>query len=463
MKKSILIGVLCALMLFAFTSCEQSMPSYEQIQYVTVAQKTAYIEGQPLSADNFEVVVHYLDGTTDVYPGAGRVSFGSAEEAGAGVKATGTIAEKSDTIDVLYVAPTGLTAVLSAAEQDCVYTEEGRPATSPSDSIKVVVESATLTADGISWELTKDQIAESLNAADVRLAAGEKTAVGTYTKTTTVSYGSYDFQATVDVTVVENPDDPKNPDYVAPDTARALNKGEVTKLGVVWADVDDSDFADGTYDIDDVDTVAANTITVGDKVVFTLVGLADDMTNRYPYILKAEDYQTVGEATIDDQATDKDDITDRVVGEEDPIPALTATYQFKPDTGKDTPNYGLRASIKLTVTVEDALTSTAVTNPTFVYQGKDVEGVWTATQLEAGKSATLYASDFTAKVKTVGEEEVTLVATTIYGADKYQISAEEATAGASFTVNLQWSYAETELGGPYNGTTQVTVSVANAE
>ena len=47
MRKSILIGVLAALMLFAFTACEQNMPSTPlygaQVESITVAEQPVYI------------------------------------------------------------------------------------------------------------------------------------------------------------------------------------------------------------------------------------------------------------------------------------------------------------------------------------------------------------------------------------------------------------------------------------
>ena len=58
--KKVFIGVLAALMLFAFTACEQSMPSYKQVEYVTLDQTQAFIEYQPLTAKAFSVTVIIL-------------------------------------------------------------------------------------------------------------------------------------------------------------------------------------------------------------------------------------------------------------------------------------------------------------------------------------------------------------------------------------------------------------------
>ena len=57
MRKSILIGVLAALVLFAFTACEPQVVDLtggnRTAQFVVVTQNTPFIEGQDFIAENF--------------------------------------------------------------------------------------------------------------------------------------------------------------------------------------------------------------------------------------------------------------------------------------------------------------------------------------------------------------------------------------------------------------------------
>ena len=70
MRKNVFIGVLAALMLFAFTACEQE--PIDVNGYVptmaTIVQNSAIIEGQPITADLFTATVTFRNGKTDVVP-----------------------------------------------------------------------------------------------------------------------------------------------------------------------------------------------------------------------------------------------------------------------------------------------------------------------------------------------------------------------------------------------------------
>ena len=72
MRKSILIGVLAALMLFAFTACEQNptTPLYgAQVENITVVSQPVFVQGQDLAADEVVLSVNYNDGTSVEYKG----------------------------------------------------------------------------------------------------------------------------------------------------------------------------------------------------------------------------------------------------------------------------------------------------------------------------------------------------------------------------------------------------------
>ena len=76
MRKSILIGVLAALMLFAFTACEQNMPSTPlygaQVESITVDEQPVYIVGFDSEIDPtvIKFSVNYNDGKSYVYTGS---------------------------------------------------------------------------------------------------------------------------------------------------------------------------------------------------------------------------------------------------------------------------------------------------------------------------------------------------------------------------------------------------------
>ena len=71
MKKSISAILVAALMLFAFTACEQQMPTYKVPTGLTISTtKTAYLVGETLDASAFSGVVRYSDGSSDTLSGA---------------------------------------------------------------------------------------------------------------------------------------------------------------------------------------------------------------------------------------------------------------------------------------------------------------------------------------------------------------------------------------------------------
>ena len=70
MKKTILVGFIAALMLFAFVACDNSV-GYKVPTGITVsAAKTEYLVGEPLDLNNFTATVAYSDGTEGTIPGS---------------------------------------------------------------------------------------------------------------------------------------------------------------------------------------------------------------------------------------------------------------------------------------------------------------------------------------------------------------------------------------------------------
>ena len=82
MKKCILIGALAALMLFAFTACEQpglTLPA--NVDYITVVQTKDFVDGDKFSAANFTVYAHDTNGGNTPVNGA-KVEIDETEATG---------------------------------------------------------------------------------------------------------------------------------------------------------------------------------------------------------------------------------------------------------------------------------------------------------------------------------------------------------------------------------------------
>lgn len=80
MKKSILIGALAVMMLFAFTACEQTPIDVigKEVSFISVQQTGDFVEGQPFDASKFDLVVNYKNSAApDVVNGVGYVAEGS--------------------------------------------------------------------------------------------------------------------------------------------------------------------------------------------------------------------------------------------------------------------------------------------------------------------------------------------------------------------------------------------------
>ena len=69
--KKYFIGVLAALMLFAFTACDNSVPtvSYNDVSYVEVEQVKSFLEGDAATEDGFQIVVNYTSASPVVISG----------------------------------------------------------------------------------------------------------------------------------------------------------------------------------------------------------------------------------------------------------------------------------------------------------------------------------------------------------------------------------------------------------
>ena len=70
MKKTILVSLIAALMLFAFVACDNSVPSvYNGVVSAEVQQIKGYFNGEEATEDGFQIVVNYAEGSPRIIPG----------------------------------------------------------------------------------------------------------------------------------------------------------------------------------------------------------------------------------------------------------------------------------------------------------------------------------------------------------------------------------------------------------
>ena len=121
MKKCILIGALAALMLFAFTACEQpglTLPA--NVDYITVVQTKDFVDGDKFSAANFTVYAHDTNGGNTPVNGA-KVEIDETEATGGDKLTDGKVASGKNYVAkaTLKVAGSAETITLDAS---CSFT-----------------------------------------------------------------------------------------------------------------------------------------------------------------------------------------------------------------------------------------------------------------------------------------------------------------------------------------------------
>ncbi len=449
MKKSILTIALAAMMLVAFTACEQQMPVYKSADYIEINQVSDFIKGQDFDANWFSVTINFTDGSTKTVAGSGVVTEAdwSKYSVTATVKTVNGDMTQSFTATALDPESIVIDAATNPVTQ--VYVEATKNA-----NVKVNVKGATLVAGNAEWVLGAEELAK-VTVDDVILTPAERMAAGAYTKNLVAKYNgeAIDTASTVVVNVVADPKNPADPSYEEP--AQPLTKDDVQSLGVEWVI---------TGDEESKSTSKSFTATVGDTVTYTIYGLS---ATGEKIELEDDDYEVIS-GSIPSTELAQDDITGYVDPDDEEAVAVKpfeATIKFVPDTDKTTPNYGLDATINLTLTVNDALTQTtidAVTASDFMYKPTEKEGVWTATEVPADKALTVKASDFIAIVETEGGKEVKLQGTELYRGEG-SFDKEEVTAGSTLNVSFKWATAD-DTYGAYTGVAEnASITVVKGE
>ncbi len=428
MKKSILTIALAAMMLVAFTACEQPQMEWpytgedaKDVINVTIVDPSALkvYAGEAFKAETY-ISIERLDDTVDTVIGSveiatpvpGRntatVSWGTGNQTGTGkvfVDAYALAGDLAVTFDPEKLADEDGTSLISDLED---------------------VEGAI-----------KSVVAKYSDGKEKTISAGYKVELNTESGEVTVTYSNIKYTTetlsfTTTLTLVKEPEQKKE-----------VTLGEVTDLSIDWI-VDEKVVATGT----------SYEATVGQTVSYKVYGVVADMTGRTPLLLVDGTTYDVISGEIKSTELQADDITNRKPSEEaEATKAFTATIQFLPssevgDDGKVDPNFGLDLQKTLTMTVKDTLKAdavkTAVEATNFKYR-VDEEGA--ASKIPAGKETTIVPSDFTATVKTVGGVEVKIQGFDKYGATNWKLTPDaEGTLTGLGNFTFTWKTVNDQYG-----------------
>ena len=196
MKKTILVSLIAVAMLFAFTACEQSMPTYRNADYITVSQNTPIIKGEDFSASDFDVTVHYTDGSTSVVNGNGIVKDTDWTN-GAVTASINTNLTANYTVEFVELVDCEISIALA---DDAEFTTSIKP-TATANEVRYLtedVESITYTYETATYEVSDVSKYTAVVAVDYDML----TTAGTYDVTANV-YSDYTSASSVGTKIGE--------------------------------------------------------------------------------------------------------------------------------------------------------------------------------------------------------------------------------------------------------------------
>ena len=202
MNKKILVGLIVAMMIVAgFTACDNSVPTYKTVNYISMAQVKDVLYGQAFTGDMVEITVHYTDGSVETVSGAGYASGTNSDTDAFNVNAS--YAGETAQISVTPVAPTS--AVIEAANVRKEIVTANPTADSP-----VTLGAWTMTVtggeNGSFVVSSTDSSSYTVTAAD--LPAADKGTVGEYAVALAAAYNGTAIATDSTVTVEVYDDSP---------------------------------------------------------------------------------------------------------------------------------------------------------------------------------------------------------------------------------------------------------------
>ncbi len=199
MTKKVFIGVLAALMLFAFVACENQVPTYREVSYISVEKVQDVISGQPFVGSMVNVIVHYTDGGVESVSGAGYVSADDSVDTTKAFSVTAKYAGKTADYTILPVDP--VSAVITADEvKSIAENPEADDAATREVTLGKWVAVISGGTNG-SYTVSSDNAGDySVTAA--KLVADEIREAGTYQKALAITYDGDALSTESTVTVV---------------------------------------------------------------------------------------------------------------------------------------------------------------------------------------------------------------------------------------------------------------------
>lgn len=176
--KSVLVVAFACAMLFAFTACEQQIPTYRNVDYILISQNTPFIEGQSFNAANFDVTIYYTDNTSTVVSGTGLVTATSWPT---DTTVTAKVGEETATYEAAVIDQDDcdITVVL---DDEVTTPIKANAADGEVRNVSVDVVSVTFSTGDVSYTLSDD----SAYSASVAVGAEELKIAGTYELEATV-------------------------------------------------------------------------------------------------------------------------------------------------------------------------------------------------------------------------------------------------------------------------------------
>ena len=315
MKKCILIGALAALMLFAFTACEQpglTLPA--NVDYITVVQTKDFVDGDKFNAANFTVYAHDTNGgntpvngaKVEIDPTGEALAAGNTVEAGTTytVKATLNVATSDNPLTATQTFTAyalesyevngmpSLVAFVVTIEEDTQYVKAAPSDSSVTeDSVLKSVKVSGVYANGETRELSAADIKDNLYVTD---AEGNKIEAAAFTVGTTyylsVGTGTDAKLTNITVLAVEEAPQPEKDNQtgieVTVSEKNYLGQSTGVKAVATYSNKDDVDITASLSNYVIVETSAGN------KVVDSLPSEFDASSHTYRITDPTNTYKT---------------------------------------------------------------------------------------------------------------------------------------------------------------------------
>lgn len=291
--KKVFIGVLTALMLFAFTACEPqtiTWPSSKDVSYVEITQTADYIYGETATKDGFTVIIHYTDSTTEEVVGAVSVTddvvTSQFDYEGAPVIGATTVARKT-------VTGATITGVTSATIEDDVTLADLKDITAAIKAETLSVEGTpviTLAYEDGSKQYTLDDLADGKFDVVLSLYKGATMADGTTDfkadETYTVTLDKYKIGTGEWITLAKPAETGLSINVVE---AEEPASATIESLEVLYS-VTGSRYVEGELTANSkvltagtFDALRAVDLFVGDSVTYTVSAVYSDSTEEEPH------------------------------------------------------------------------------------------------------------------------------------------------------------------------------------